>query len=429
MKRHSSPPIFQLSAAGNRAPTLTPSGNVQSLTFNLTSLPGATDDMFNYAQNVVVRIDYTITGGGGAVINYDALGKIVDSFRLFSPVLGELYPQPRTRGVDVFWFDSWLGQGFRPSGVGRAQIAAVNTTDYTGSVYFVLPLSFEFLSREHDTGCWLPLLENGLLEVRLAANNVLNADSASAVLKATPFTIAAWIEYLPQPEALIQTPFQFRLYEWTTAGTQIKMQQVGAPNGLKGVQDGARLAALAWYSNTTAAGLGGTFAMNALTRISLPWRRQDSIDCPDAYVRSLFGLMGKRSGYIVGGGAASALHDGGSWPFQMNATPNNTLMDANLAFYPAVMPGWNSNISKFQKVAGDLFVDAGFSATPNGTHRLRSLEFGAFTPDFVKELMARMGRPASAGWIAYPKVDKKQNLASVSANKLWGLPLKVVRAA
>jgi len=427
MRRQGTPSIFQLSSAGNRAPTLTPSANIQSLTFNITSMPGAVDDMYCYAQAIVVRVDYTITGGGGSAANMDALWKMVDSFRLYSPRLKELYPQPRTRGVDVAWFDQILGSGYRPTQVGRAQIAMTNATDFTGSLYFRIPLSFEFLERPEDCGIWMPFLENGLLEVRLAANNVLNVDSAGAVLKATPFTFTSWIEFLPIAEAQIQTPFQFRLYEWNTAGTQMKLQGVGSPNGLDGVTPGSRIAALGWYSLNTIAGLGGIANFSALNRLALPWKKQDSIDQVDSILRSNFEVMGKRAGYQVGGGAASALHDGGTWPYTMAAAPNNLLNTADLAVFPLILPGWDSQSAKAMKTpASELFFDTGWTSTPNGTHRFRTLEICNYDEGYIQQLQELMGRPVSL-YVAYPKMKSKQNALAVKPGKLFGLP-RVMRA-
>jgi hypothetical protein len=429
MRRHGTPGIFQLSSSGNRAPTLTPSANIQSLTFNITSCPGAIDDMYVYGQKLVVRVDYTVTGAGGNAVNQDQLYKMIDSFRLYSPILKELYPQPRTRGVDVAFFDQWLGEGYQPAQVGRAQIPMTNATDFTGSLYYVLPLSFEFMQRAEDCGIWMPFLENGLFEVRLAANNVLNTDSASAVLKATTFTFTAWIETLPSPEAQVQTPFQFRLYEWNTAGTQMKLQGVGSPNGLEGVTPGARIAALGWYSLNTQAGLGGIANFANLNRLALPWKKQDSIDQPDAVIRAMMSLFGRRSGYQVGGGAASALHDGGRWPYVMAATPNNTFLDANLAVFPLIMPGWDSQISKFMKApASELFFDTAWTATPNGTHRFRTLEICNYDEGFIQMLQERMGKPVSQ-FKAYPKMGGKQLASSVKRGKLWGLPRVLVNKA
>lgn len=422
MRRHSNPSIFQLSAIGSRTPTLTPSGNIQSLTFNLTSMPGAVDDMYCYAQAIVVRVDYTITGGGGSAVNHDALGKMIDSFRLYSPRLKELYPQPRTRGVDVWWFDQWLGSGYRPSQPARAQIAMTNATDFTGSLYFRIPLTFEFLQRPEDCGIWMPFFENGLLEIRLAANTVFQAESAASVLKAVPFTFTSWVEFLPIPEAVIQTPFQFRLYEWNTAGTQMKLQGVGSPNGLDGVTPGSRIAALAWYSNNAAAGLGGVADFSTLNRLALPWKKQDSIDQVDSIIRSSVEVIGKRAGYIVGGGAASALHDGGQWPFTMKAAPNNLLNTADLAFFPMILPGWDSQQSKAMKApASELFFDTGWSAIPNGTHRFRTLEICNYDEGYIQQLQGLMGRPTSV-YVAYPKMNGKQRASSVKPGKLFGLP-------
>jgi hypothetical protein len=422
MRRYSTPEIFQLAAGGNRAPTLTPSANVQSTTFNITSCPGAIGDAYAYAQNVVVRVDYTITGGGGTAANQDQLAKMVDSFRLYSPTLKELYPQPRTRGVDVWWFDSWMGSGYRPAQVSRAQIAMTNATDFTGSIYYVLPLSFSFLQRSDDTGIWMPFLENGLLEVRLAASTVLNTDSAGAVLKATPFTITAWIEMLPIAEAIVQAPFQFRLYEWNTAGTQMKLQGVGSPNGLDGVMPGSRIAALGWYSASTEAGLGGVADFATLNRLAIPWRYQDSIDQPDAVVRAALNCIGKRAGAIVAG--AATLHDGGGWPYTMSAAPNNLALGPSnkLAVFPLIIPGWDSQISKFMKApSSELMFDTGWSAVPNGTHRFRTLEFCAYDPQFSATLLAKMGKPASTH-VAYPKMSEGQPASKVKPGKLWGLP-------
>ncbi|MBV9471547.1 MAG: hypothetical protein JO206_01175 [Solirubrobacterales bacterium] len=428
-RRFSSPGIIQLASSGNRAPTLTPSSNVQSLVFTLSNLIASHRGLYRYAKRICVEAAYTITGGGGNVLNHDAIGQIMDSFRLYSPVLGELFPQPRTRGADVANFDAWLGSGYRPVQPARAQIASAGSTDYTGRFVWSLPFAMNVFDRPDDFCPWIGFLEGGILECRLGANNVLNSASASAVLKGVAFTFSAWIEYYSSPDAVIHTPKVHDLHEWNTAGTQIKIQAIDSANGLKGLDPTVcRLAALGLYGNDVNFGGNGVADLSTLTRLAMPWRDQESVDATEAYIYSFLEQVGHRTGYIVGGGASSALHDGGSWPFTMAAAPNGSLQIAALGFMPIVMPSQMQQISKLQKVAGDLTLDTGWSANPSGTHRLRSVTPRKFDQAFVQELQARMGKPVTDGFRAIPKLANKQPIGSLgpqSRGKLDGQPLKV----
>jgi hypothetical protein len=434
-RKYSSGGIIQLGVAGNRQPTLTPSAAVQSLTFNLSSLIASMRDMYRYATRIVVQISGTVTGGGGNVVNHDMFGKVVDSLRLYSPILGEMYSQARTAGVDVAGFDSWLGSGYKPTNIPRPQIAATNAQDYTFNHQWSIPLAFDVLANPYDTAPWVGLLEGGLLEVRLAAATCLGTDSASMVLKATPFAVTAWIEYVSSPDAIVHTPFVPNLIEWTTAGTQIKLQQVDAINGLKGIGSGdARLFAMGLYGNAQAvSGARGIADLSTITRISLPWRDQESIDVPEAILSHfLFHQIQGRSGYIQGGGAAALLGDAGRYPYDMGAVFTNTYLHQHLTFFPIVMPSMGQQISKLQKVRGDLTIDTGWSANPNGTHRARVITFRQFDDGMNKEIMGRMNRPASAGYVAVPKMDGGKPLSTIGGgnreaiiSKTFAFPRKI----
>jgi hypothetical protein len=420
MKHGSAPLLWDIDASGNTAPQVTPSASVSPVTFNLSGLDGRTEDLWNYIAAIWVRVTFVLTSGGaGAVLNRDVLGAVVDSFNLYSPILGDLLAQKSNQGAAVYLIDSYIGAGYnRPHPI-AAQIPLA-AGDTTCDVYFRIPLELDMLGRPRDTGVWAPLLEKGKLVVNISPTTA-DFFQTSFNVKAAAATVRAAFEVVPQGAPQIHAPSKFVRYEFPTAGTQLKILSFGNGDGMLGVNPGARLSMLLWLSSNKK--LGGVDTIEKWTRVSLPWRHQRVINNPDFLMGSY--IAGTRTRGVVGSVGAAAVNDGSGTPYIMGADVPNSLLDSDGLFFPIVWPGYDSDLSSQQKQVGDLQIDAGFSANPNGTHVFRTLEHYSWQPTMVAKIMGLMGYDTQR-FTAEPKTHDNTDPRMISDGQLWGLPLRIV---
>jgi hypothetical protein len=423
MRNHTNPLKWQLSAAGNKAPTYTPgTAEGSAATFNLQGLPGRTEDMFAMGAAVCIEVsgDLDQESAGNSTVDMDQLYQMVSSIRLRSEVLGELFPAQHTRGAVVGNIIAPVGAGYRIPQTIRSQIPTTNQDNYF-RVLYRLPLAQELFRKPHHHAIWLPLLEGGELEVRMGAASVLGGAGSLEVC-----TIRAWIEYFPIPEAVIPRPVSWREYITPGGSTQHILRNVGGQSGLRGLKSGARLAFLANLGDL--AGLAGSDGPDNFTRLDYPWRGQVSLDAIQAEVYSM--LVGIRHA-VTPGGAGTSTTNQWAWPYRVGLAPDPSTADvptnsANLLFLPMVFPGNDAELTKLQKVAGDLVCNYGYTATPSGSSRFVSCEVGDYTDDMKEEIMRLMGRDPNLHALA-KKTLNKNNPAGVNASKLDALPDKILR--
>jgi len=386
MRNHSTPLYRQLSAAGTRTPSVTPSASdVSSVTFNLIGLPPVTGDMRNYVTAFCFRVTQTLDAdAAGSAINFDQLYKGVSSARVFTPLLGEPYQAAHTRGAVLGHFIQVLGAGYAYPQPARAQIAASTDQDITVDLYYVLPVSLEFLQKPHETSQFIGLYEQGELEVRIATTAAYDGDYAGMVTKA-PCTLRAWVEYVPSPDNFIGVPFQFKEYVVPGSSTEFILRGVGGGSGLKGIaNDGCGLAALVWLTDATGIGLGGADGVDEINRVDVPFRSQQSVDIVDPLFSMLRRMVQHRTG-------PSSSVDASTWPYTQAATVNNSLANSQAMFLPLIMPGKNFETSKAQHVRGDLSLNIGFNSVPSGSSRFVALELLEFDVPQAEAITRAMG--------------------------------------
>lgn len=429
MRNHTTPLKWQLSAGGNRAPTVTPGTSVQSQTFNLQGLPGRIDEMMlnAIALNVEVRTSIDQPSAGTTAIAGDKLYKIVDSIRVRSEVLGEIAPLQHTRGAVLGHVYQVVGAGYRYPQIYPRDIPTTDQDNIRHLVYR-FPLSQEFTRKPHHHAIWMPLFEGGELEVRIAASTVLDGDSTAAVTEATT-TIRAWIDYLPMPEALVPRPFQFREYITPGNSTQHILRNVGGQSGLRGVKSGCRLAMLAQLTDATGIGLSGSDGADNITRTDMPWRHQNSHDIPQADYYNLLQMMR----HPAWAGRNLTATEVPFWPYAASGAPDLTTTDAaaeahNAAqayIVPYVMPGLDMELTKLQKINGDLVVNHAYTSTPSGSSRFVSLEILDYTDEMKATIMGLMGKDPKTHALM-KKTLNKQDPRGVEPRKLDALPDKIV---
>lgn len=428
MRTLTTPKIHELTATGGgKNPTVTPGASQQSVTFALNSLPAGKQQKFwYYATSIIVKVVTTFdqAASGGSAVNPDKLWKVIASMQLQCPILGELFPHRNTRGAVLGNIIQVMGTEFKQFPL-NPQIASTDG-DTTVTLFYRIPLGTDFLKKGHETAPWTGLLEGGTLEVKCDVSTVFDSDSPGAVIKA-PTNFRAWIEMQPQPEAVVHTPVHWREYLIPGSSTKFTLLDMGAPDGLKGIDlsRGAGLPFLAWLANPTGIGLSGADTVDKITQLDINWRDQDRIEVPEAFMTSMYAMKG-RNQYGAGADTGATIGNDNGWPFALGGTNHPTLMTSDAFFFPLIMPGHSLETSKMQTVKGARDINFAFSATPAAQSRFLSCEFPVFDQGFaqqIKDLL--LGGPNPNASLA-PKTLNKQVGGTHGVGKLAYVRQKVV---
>jgi len=392
MRDHTTPIVQELTSSGSESVTLVPTTTQQKGTFNITGVDPVTDGKRNYATGFWGHLSTVLDpDAAGSAVSADKLGKAMASWRLFSPIMGEVHPEKSTRGSVLYHMTQVLALGYAYPQHARAQIPANTDTDVTIELYYFLPLSYEFLKKPHETAQWVGFFDQGLLEGSLDVSTVFDGDYAGAVLKATT-QLRAWVEYLPSPDIFLGVPVQWREREIAGGGSQPTLVGVGQETQLTGVRPGCGLAFLGWLTDATGIGLSGADGVDNITQYELPWRNQKTVRNLDPLflnVRRAYG--GRRVGPVAGTGA-TIIHDGASWPSTMDSTPNGRFgANSQQMVLPLVFPGLDAETSKFQRVNGNLKVNFTTTAPISNAHRFLSCEFMEFEDRQIDTMFRAMG--------------------------------------
>jgi hypothetical protein len=392
MSRDHTTSIFkELTSVGSESVSITPGTSQQPAVFNISGLPNRTGDDRNYVQAFWGGVTTTLDpDAAGNAVNFDKLYKSVASWRLTSPLLGELYNHRHTRGAVVGHIIGPISEGYQYPQPARAQIPASTDTDVTIDLIYKLPMSFEVLKKPHETAQFSGFFDQGQMDCLVGAQDVLDGDYAGAVIK-TPTTVRAYCEMLPSPDVALGVPFQWREREIPGGGTTPVLQGVGEETQLTGVQQGCGLVALLWLTDATGIGLAGADGVDNITQIEIPWRGQPLLRNMDPYFLAARRLAGNRVGPTSGLGT-TIVPDSSGWPFTMATTVDNRPgANSQAMFLPLILPGRDFETSKAQRVRGNLPINFSFTASVTNPHRFVTWELLEYTEDQVGRLAVALG--------------------------------------
>lgn len=393
MRDHTTPLFAELTSSGAESVSLTPGASQQTGTFGITGIDPVTGGKRNYAQGFWLHLTTVVDpDGAGNAVSHDKLGKVLASARLFSPLMGEVFPHKSTRGAVLYHIIQVLGLGYSYPQAARGQIPASTDSDVTIDLFYFLPLSYEVLKKPHETSQWVGLFDQGLLEGTLDVSTALDGDYAGAVIKATT-ALRAWVEYIPSPDDFLGCPVQWREREIAGGGSQPTLVGVGQETQLQGVRTGCGLMWLSMLTDATGIGMSGPDGTDNITQIELPWRSQKLLRNLDPYFLTLRRAAGRRVGPVAGQGT-TIIHDGAGWPFTMSDTPNNRPAASSQSMFLApVFPGRDAETSKFQRVNGNLRINLTVTAAITTSHRVVTCEFMEWEDTKRDQLFTAMGCP------------------------------------
>ena len=390
MSNHTTPLWQELTSSGAETVPLTPGASQQTGVFNFVGVDPVTDRKRNYLLGIWCHVTTVVdSDGAGSAVAADKLGKVMASWRLFSPLMGEVFPHRNTRGAPLYHImQVYALGGIYPQGA-RTVIPASTDADVTIDVFYYLPLSYSFLEKAHETAQWVGLFDQGLVEGTLDVSTILDGDYAGAVIKATT-ALRAVAEYIPSPDNFLGCPVQWRDREIAGGGSQPTLIGVGQETQLNGVRSGCGLAGLWWLSNATNIGMGGPDGVDNITQVELPWRNQKLLRNLDPYFLNLRRQVGKKVGPTANG--VTAMPDTAGWPFAIDTTvANRPAANAQAMFLPLVSPEIPAQTSKFQRVNGNLKVNFTTTDAVTASHRFLSCEFMEFEETQRDKLFTAMG--------------------------------------
>lgn len=393
MRDHTTPIFKELTASGVESIALTPGAAQQTGTFNISGVPPVSGDMRNYATNFWGHTTTVFDpDAAGNAVNWDKLYKIMASWRLFSPIMGEVFPHQQTRGSVLGHIVQVFAGGFRYPQPARTQLPASTDSDVTLDLFYCLPLSYECLIKPHETAQWVGFFDQGLLEGILDVSTVLDGDYAGAVIKATT-ALRSYVEMLPSSDTFLGVPVQWRERQITGGGTQPTLKGVGQETQLTGVEQGCGLAALLWLTDATGIGLSGPDGVDNFTQIEVPWRSQPLLKNLDPLFLVLHRATQHRVGPVAGTGT-TIVADGSGWPSTMAVTTgvdNRPAADSQKLFLPIIFPGADFETSKAQRVRGDLVVNFNVTSAITNPHRFLSFELMEFDENQRARMWRAMG--------------------------------------
>jgi len=391
MRNHTTAKFYELVSQQGKNPVVTPGSSPQAVQFLLNNIPTGKEGKFwYYAMSVILKVVVAINqpGSGGAALTDDQLWKVIQSVNLQCPILGQLATHQNTRGSVLGLIMQYFGFGFTRLPLQPVIGAA---TDTTVTLYYRLPLSYEFLRKPHETAPWGGFLEGGTFEVKLDVATVLDADSTGATLTSANFR--AWLEMIPAPEAVLHTPVHWREHQVPGNSTKHIIQDFGSSDGLNGLDQskGVGLAHLSYLMNPTGAGLAGSTTADNIISYDIPWRDQDRVDVPDAPFANLQAMLGANrinpsNTTLFGGGGQ------GGYPYSDSAATIGNLNAASAFVFPNVSCGRDTETSKLQTVAGakEINYTFGSGGTPSGINRYLGLYFPVFDQQFMQILAQRI---------------------------------------
>lgn len=426
MRNHTTPKIFDLTGPGGKSVALTLGTSPVQATFNLNNMPTGKENKFYYYVTAIVAEvipAVTMAGSAGAAIDRDKLWKIVQSVRVYSPLLGELFSHTNTQGATLGLVQQYFGRGFSqlPQAI---QIPSTNSAVVSPRLKYRIPFAYEALRKPHETSPWAGFLEGGAVEVKLDVSTILDGDSTGTTVPTA--TVNCWVELIASPEAVIHTPCHWRRHaNLPGSSKRLTITDLGAPDGLQGVDQGAGvgLASLLMISNATGMGMGGTTNHGAdnVLQVEIPWRDQTVTDNPESFFEAFFAMMGNR------GRNVATTTDFGGFPYTLAATSTtNALANSQALFFPLVSCGRDLETSKLQTVAGAKDLNFNFTTTPTVGPILLGHYFPHFDEAFIRTQLVPRITPGAKGVLKAKTLNKNGGRMQNGVGKMAYVRQKIV---
>lgn len=404
MRNHTTPKLFDLAGPAGKTAALTLGTSPVTATFNMNNVPTGKDQkMWYYATSIVVQVTASVNqpASGATAIAPDKLWKIVQSLRVYTPVLGELFSHTNTTGAALGLIQQYLAKGNNQD----PHPTTIPTTDQATAVVlkYRIPFAYENLKKPHETSPWVGFFEGGQIECKVDVSTILDADSTGATVDTA--SVVCWLEMIPAPEAVIHTPCHWRRHANLPGSTKrTTITDMGSPDGLQGVDQskGVGLGQLLYLTDATGMGLGGPDGADNITQVEIPWRDQTVTDNPEAFWEAFFVMLGVTR-------KDSAIADFAGFPYTMaNTSTTGALGSAQALFFPLVSSGRDLETSKLQTVAGAKDLNFNYTSTPSGSPIILGQYFPTFDDAFIQNVLVPRIAPGSKGVLRAKTLNKQR---------------------
>jgi len=391
--------------------------------FTFDGIDTRAGNMWNYVQAlwILVRTKINQPASGAQTIPAYLLYQLMQSLQLKTDDLGSLYRHEDLTGAQLGLIAQYIGNGYRwPFQLQED----TGTADKDIVVPYRLPIGHKCFTKGHQTGVWSGFFEKGILEIDLAAADIFDTDETGVVLEATT-DIRVFAEMAPEPEARIHAPWVWRVRE--TAGGQKKhtIRDLGGGEGLKGNEDRARQAFLAYLSS--AGGLGGATTIDKIGQIDLPNRKgQQAIDLGSPFN----GTSPFLYSFVSDLREPGMYTRGSSYPYIPDQVVNGSPADANALFMPYYWPDPDGQqVSKLAVWGGDYNVNHTYAyGAPSDAAQWLSLEGYEYHQKHKNYLADRMGIGGNRVFVRKTETKalrgSKVDQAGADA-KMKGIPTKI----
>lgn len=392
MRKRGTAKFRDLVSTGQTVLNITPSSGAESAMWETGGVKVRTmDGRYNYIRRFWNNTQFTFTqaGGAGAVVNWDKLGKAIQSAELVSQDLGTIYSHKNTRGAVLQHLIGPVACGGNYQQPARIQIAAANG-NYTVQLLTCVPLSHESLLLPDETSQSAAFFQAGTLEFLLAPSNIFVGDSPGSSYSSAQLRCVA--EYYSAPDQMLGFPMQWQDREIPGGGDSPILRMVGQQSGWNGLRIGCGIGGMWWLTDATGIGLNGADGTDNISQIQVQALNQEAVKNLDGFYHTLR-LSAKFSprGAI---GAAVAQSPSSGWPMTLASNVAGDLrpsQEPQNLFLPIVQPATECETSKVERWNGDLQVDFTTIAAITLPHRFVTWEFLEFDESMVAALAAKAG--------------------------------------
>lgn len=393
MQRHYGTPMTIDLLAGGLTPsvTLTPGAATQAVTWAPGSLQQQVKgDNWPHARGLVVKgVTVFDQGSSGAVVNWDELFRVWDSYSTSTPDMGLIHdPKVFTGPVAKHVVEFRSGAG-RYCDWARAQLVAADG-DVTGvTLYSYLPFENANFVNPEAFWIWVGWLAKLQLVTTLAAASAIAAASTGAAIK-TSMIVTAWIDAVVLPQPIRFLISQWNRYQMTAASgnNSLLMQNVGQASGLVGAVPGCRIAEI--LELCTPLGLGGISTGDLFTSFGSNELGQDTTTNPDNFTMAYRNSLARGT---VNSNGATPGHDGAGNPNTLAATPNLALGNVAQLYMPWRFSSRNQRPENCIKWGvGNITLNRTFTVTPtSGMHTVVTNEIRELDGQKWGQLQAAAG--------------------------------------
>lgn len=437
IKNHTGFHFYPLTAGANDNPTFS---QTSPTSFEMKNLPIAVGGMAYYVYGVLLTLtgNFVQAGGAGVAVAYwDLVRSLIDGLEVRNAWHGTPVSANHLKG-SMLQITQALDCGYALPQIPGGIVAAANGT-YAFELNVFVPLCIGQGAKPHHSAQLALFYKQAQVVINPSASTVQTGLSAGSSF--TSLAVRASAMMLPEPEIRLGPAGEWIDYQSSAAAgqSQIALDSFGNVTGLAGTMPNAGVLWMGALSNLR--GLPGSFAVDAVTRYSFPFRGQIEIQQIQAFVTQQLLSMG--GGDFAARAAVAAVssfyNDMGAFPYDVNNAASNFGIGGStfkqlpgMLFFPMITPAPDLELTKVQTARG---TQSYFLSGPtfSGTNHTLTKHVRTFDDnkrdDAVRQVVDSglakllLDQQTNLGWL--PKLTKHN--ADIDPEKTRYLPWRLVK--